>query len=165
MPKVFEFSGEPCEKGRAVIREIIFRRMQEDLIEEEALTLLIEKTGGVLRDVFEVLVVAAEAAESMYERERQAQPLITAQNVRYGLNRRKSEYGRLISNVNLPPEWNLDNHTLYQRLKELAEAPKRVLPTDHCAMVLLQTRAVIEYNGEQWFAVHPLVEELLELMQ
>ena len=59
-----------------------------------------------------------------------------------------------------------DSKTLEQiYVKELAKAPKRVLPTDHCAMVLLQTRAVIEYNGEQWFAVHPLAEELLELMQ
>lgn len=30
-------------------------------------------------------------------------------------------------------------------------------------MVLLQSKAVIEYNGEQWFDVHPLVKELLEL--
>ncbi len=165
MPKVFEFDRRPCEKGRAVIRQIIERRMSIDLIEDEALTQLIEMTGGVLRDVFEVLVIAAEAAESMHERKRQPEPRINAQNIRYGLNRRKSEYARSISTINLPSEWKLKNDDLYARLKELAKKPLRILPTDHCAMVLLQSKAVIEYNGEQWFDVHPLVKELLLLME
>jgi hypothetical protein len=163
MPKVFEFDGLPCEKGRTVIRKIISRRMDEQLIDEEALTWLIEMTGGVLRDVFEVLIVAAEAAESMHERGRQPEGKINTQNIRYGLNRRKSEYARSISTIHLPSEWSLTHEQLYERLRELAKRPRRHLQSDHCAMVLLQAKAVIEYNGEQWFDVHPLVKELLLL--
>lgn len=167
MPKVFEFGGEPCEKGRDILREIIFRRLEPELIEPDALEQLIVKTGGVLRDVFEVLVVAAEAGESMYDSKRQEHARITTQNIRYGLNRRKSEYARLVSTINLPREWQLDNEMLYKRLKELVdEGARRVLPTDHCVMVLLQAKAIVEYNnGEQWFDVHPLVKELLHLMK
>lgn len=29
-------------------------------------------------------------------------------------------------------------------------------------MVLMQARALVEYNGEGWFSVHPPVRELLE---
>ena len=29
-------------------------------------------------------------------------------------------------------------------------------------MVLLKARAIMEYNGEGWFALHPLVVELLD---
>jgi hypothetical protein len=128
MPKVVEFNGTPCSKGRQTIKQIIERRMDMALIEEDALELLIEKTGGVLRDVFEVLIVAAEAAESMHERKRQPEPRITEQNIRYGLNRRKSEYARSISSIHLPPEWKVSNDDLYKRLRELAPRHHRVLP-------------------------------------
>ncbi|MCP4655885.1 MAG: AAA family ATPase [bacterium] len=164
MPKVSEVDGSPCETGRKTIREIVGRRVAEGLIQPAALELLIDKTAGVLRDVFEVLVVAAEAAESLHERGKQEAAVITWDNVRYGLNRRKNEYVRAISTVNLPAEWNLSSRDLYGRLREIAKGPVNVLPSEPANMVLLQAKAILEYNGEGWFAVHPLVHELLEVM-
>ena len=69
-----------------------------------------------------------------------------------------------ISVLDLPEEWDLSVGDLYRRLRELADRPVRVLPADPVAMVLLKARAVLEYNGEQWFRVHPLVQELLKVM-
>jgi len=163
MLKVSEFDGSPCEGGRERIRRIVRKRVGGSLIEADALDHLIDISGGVLRDVFEVLVVAAEAAESLSERGKQT-PIITTANVRYGLNRRKNEYARAISVLDLPEEWKLSVNDLYRRLRELAAGPVRVLPADPVAMVLLKARAVLEYNGEQWFRVHPLVQELLKVI-
>lgn len=164
MPKVTEFDGSACAEGRGVLREIVLRRLDPALVEATALETALAMCGGVLRDLFEVLVVAAEAADSLHVAGRQAQARIEADNVRYALNRRKSEYARSISTVNLPSEWHLTNEDLYARLKQLAGRPTRTLPVDHASMVLLQAKAVLEYNGEQWFGVHPLVAELVQLL-
>lgn len=40
----------------------------------------------------------------------------------------------------------------------------QALPSEPAVMVLLQAKAILEYNGEGWFAVHPLVKELLKLI-
>lgn len=165
MLKVTGFKGEVITEGRSSIRAIIAKRVADALIAPEALELLIEKTGGVLRDVFEVLVVAGGAAESLSTQGKQ-DAVITEDNVRYGLNRRKTEYARAITTIDLPKEkdWNLSTDALYAKLRELKSKPVRVLPSEPTTMVLLKARAVIEYNGEGFFAVHPLVVELLDSM-
>ena len=163
MLKANELDGSPCESGRQTIRQIIYRRVTESLVEADALELLIEMSGGVLRDVFEVLIVAGEAAESLSDRGQQ-QPVITTDNVRYGLNRRKNEYARAITVIDLPEGWNLTVDDLYDKLRELAPKPVQTLPSEPATMVLLKARAIIEYNGVGWFSVHPLVKELLDLM-
>ena len=160
MLKVLEFDGSPSPAGRQAIRQIIARRVRGGLIEADALDLLIDKTRGVLRDVFEVLVVAAGAAESLSDNAKQ-NPVITADNVRYALNRRKTEYARAITTIDLPSDWKLTTDDLYKKLKTLAAAPVRILPSEPASMVLLRARAIIEYDGKGWFAVHPLVKELL----
>jgi len=161
MLKVTEFDGNPCTKGRETIQAIIDRRVDGKLVEEGALDLLLEKSGGVLRDVFEVLSVAAGAAESLATRKKQ-KPVITEENVRYGLNRRKTEYARAITTIDLPADIKVTTDDLYAKLRELKRRAVRLLPSEYVTMVLLKSRAVMEYNGEGWFAVHPLVVELLD---
>jgi len=164
MIKVQDFDGSPCEEGRRIVSEIIHRRVASSLVEPDALTMLIDKSGGVLRDVFAALIIAAEAAESLSERGQQ-EPVIRSDNVRYALNRRKNEYARSISVLDLPEGWQLEIGELYDRLRELAGEPVRNVPSDNATRVLLWARAILEYNGEQWYCVHPLVRELLEVMK
>lgn len=104
MIKVVEFDGSAYGEGRAIIMEIIKKRVDADLIEKDAFNLIIKMTAGLLRDVFEVLDVAASAAESQSGRQLQ-QPVITKENVRYALNRLRRKYAQSISVINLPDEW------------------------------------------------------------
>jgi hypothetical protein len=161
MLKVTQFDRSRCEEGCKTIREIIDRRVAPRLIQPDAANLLIAKSGGVLRDVFEVLLVASGAAESLAAQKQQTEA-ITPENIRYGLNRRKNEYARAISTLDLPKDWHLTTKDLYDKLRELKDGPCRVLPSEPATMVLLKARAIMEYNGEAWFALHPLVAELLE---
>jgi hypothetical protein len=162
MVKIHEVDQSPYQAGLEVLRDVIGRRVKDGLIAEDAMKLLLEKTGGVLRDIFEVIVHASHVAESQFELQKQPLALITSENIRYALNRRKSEYARAISVINLPTEWKLTSELLWSRLKALSEKPRPQLDGDYDDMVLLQAKAVLEYNGEQWFAVHPLVKELVE---
>lgn len=164
MIRVREFNGGPCTAGRAVIEQIVRRRIAAGLIQPDALSMLIEKSGGVLRDVFAALIIAAQAAESLSDRDKQ-DAVITPENVRYALNRRKNEYARAISVLDLPEGWQLEVDELYERLRELAGEAVRNIPSDNATRVLLWARAVLEYNGEQWYCIHPLVQELLEVMK
>jgi hypothetical protein len=163
MIKVFEFDGSPCGEGRRIIEEIIRKRIDPALIKKDALPLILGKTAGLLRDVFRVLDTATTAAQSLHEKENQ-DAAITVENVRYALNRLRKEYANSISVLNLPDEWKqtVTTEGLYERLRELAQQSHKNIVSDPVTMILLKAQAVVEYNGEGWYSVHPLVRELLE---
>ena len=56
-----------------------------------------------------------------------------------------------------------DDPLLQNRLGELKKKSHRNIKSEPVTMLLLQTRALMEYNGEGWYSVHPLVCELLEI--
>jgi len=163
MPQVRHFDRSPHQAGLEAIRAIVARRIRKGLIEPDALEELLKETGGVLRDVFEVILVAAQAAKSLHAQGKQDKEAITPDNVRYGLNRRKNEYAKAITVLDLPEEWTLTPAELYARMRTLAGGPSRYLPSDAATMVLLNAKAIVEYDGETWFDLHPLVRELLPL--
>jgi hypothetical protein len=163
MIKAIDRTGERVEEGWQVIKEILARRLDlESLVETEALELAIEKTGGVLRHLFLALQHAATSAGQALKRGKREEARVTAGDVRYGLNRLKSDLLRRIGVMGLPPEFEgITTEQLYERLHELAGKPRRVA-SDKINLLLLQAHALIEYNGEQWHRVHPLVAEHIE---
>ena len=144
--------------GRKVIETIIKARVEEGLIQKDALRLLIEKTGGVLRHVFEVLNIISTMAHI-------AAP-ISKDAVRYGLDQLRKTCWQQIA---LP----VDNaagvasvNDLYERLAKYARMQcnneKPIPESDPVNQLLLKCCALIEYNGEGWFGVHPLIVENLK---
>lgn len=161
MIKVFEQDGNECGTGREVIRDILSQRFDLDrLIETDALDLAIKKTGGVLRHLFDALAFASMAAGQSSEQEGgRKEKKIDKQAVRYGLNRVKNTLIQQISTTGLPEEYkDIETTGLYDRLKKLAGEPHR-LDSDSVTQVLLKSQAVLEYNGDGWHGVHPLVAE------
>ena len=147
--------------GFETIKRIVLSRVEDVLISADALELLIEKTGGVLRQVFQVLHTISVMAD--------VKPPIQKEQVQYGLDQLKKEFWQQVS---LPYE-TFDGvpksvNDLYERLTEYAKkqlkgekAPPVADPTNQ---VLLKSCALIEYNGQGWFGVHPLVIENLRAM-
>jgi len=166
MIHVKERWGGPSEGGRATLRSILRRRLDVDRLidgaaEGEALTLAIEKTGGVLRHLFDILITAATTAEYAVKRKHRAKPQITRDDVRYGLDQLKSELVRRLGVLGLPPEYEKEGITVQamtERLRDLATNPRK-MDSDLINLLLLQAHAVIEYNGEGWHAAHPLIAE------
>lgn len=165
MIKVEERDGGRCEEGRETITEILRHRVDlESLIQPEALDLVIEKTGGVLRHLFLALQHAVLTAGQAVRRGVRSESKITAGDARYGLNRLKSDLLRRIGVMGLPEEFeDITTQDLYDRLKELVGQPRSV-SSDRVNLLLLQAHALIEYNGEQWHRVHPLVAEHIEFL-
>jgi len=166
MIKVANLDGSEYVEGRDALREILKRRMDvRSLIDGgemgQALTLAIEKTGGVLRHLFAVLSDAASVAEEDFAKRKRKSPVILEQDIRYGLNQLKIDLVRRLGVVGLPKEYQekkITTEDMRGRIAELADKPRK-LDSDPINLLLLMSHAVIEYNGEGWHAAHPLMAE------
>lgn len=162
MIKTHNRNGSKCEAGIATIRRIIDARMDcSTLIEPEALNLAIEKSGGVLRLLFDVITTASISALQANTDSSGSQTSLPIQvsHVQYGLNRKKTELLNKISTLMLPSEFgSITQHNIEERITELLSNRKRV-PADPINLMLMEAQALIEYNGEGWHALHPLVAD------
>ncbi|MCP4353399.1 MAG: hypothetical protein GY795_48740 [Desulfobacterales bacterium] len=158
---MIKVSEPPAKKagGFEIVRKIILERIEEKLIEQPALDLLIEKTGGVLRHAFDVLHETSVMTSAKIP--------LTQEHIRYGLNQLRRELSLQIA---LPYEsfpgspGSVDD--LHNRLTECAKKQRigelpGLIP-DPVNQVLIKSCALVEYNGERWLGVHPLVVEYLE---
>jgi hypothetical protein len=157
MIKVAGPRGEPAE-GSRVVEKIVLRRLGASALTSEALELLIEKTGGVLQHAFEVIVGATLL--------RDAPVPLEVEQIRYSLQRRKNEF---LTEITLPyneVEGLKYRKQLFDRLRECLDhqrAGKPGRPTgEGIDQVLLKSCALVEYNGDCWLGVHPLVQDLLD---
>jgi hypothetical protein len=160
MIKVYEPPNKRAS-GFEVVKSIILKRMEENLIEPDALDLLIEKTGGVLRHVFEVLHKTSLMTTA-------AIPL-RREHIEYGLNQLR---GDLALQITLPyesfpgsPQTVTELHdrlTEYARKQKKGELPD--LMADPINQILIKSCALVEYNGKRWLGVHPMVQEYLEAL-
>ncbi|MCP4593976.1 MAG: hypothetical protein GY842_24860, partial [bacterium] len=163
MIKVCDRKGERDQEGWKTICSILDQRIDyRAQISDEALDLAISKTGGVLRHLFVSLQQAAASTIQAVNRGLRGEQRIEVADVRYGLNRLRSDLLRRIGVIGLPPEFaGITTEQLYQRLQDLASKRQRAV-SDRINLLLLQAHSLLEYNGEQWHCVHPLVAEHIE---
>lgn len=147
-------------QGFETVKKIILKRIDSSLIADAALSELITRTGGVLRHVFEVLHHVSTMADV-------EKPILT-KHIEYGLKQVRRELWQMIA---LPLDRSLPGmpdsvEILYDRLTECARqqlaGEKPVCNSDAVNQILLKSCALVEYNGEGWVGVHPLVIESLK---
>lgn len=159
MIKVYEPGGDPNDPpiGHEIIRQIVHKRIAPEAIEETALNRAIQKTGGVLRDLFEVIRLAAGTTDT-------AIPLGVGA-INFGLAQVRAEFTRRIALPSPRPEGVESVAQLYNKLASytvIQEEGRKPKPdADPVNQILLQCGALVEYNGEGWAGVHPLVVEIL----
>jgi hypothetical protein len=157
MIKVVESNGEHCKKGRKILRSIVRRRVAPSILPDDALEELINRTGGVLRDLFEAIRTAA-GFKSVREGDK-----ITREAVKGALDRMVGVMGVQIA---YPPEDKKSPRPLQERLAELAKQQKEgkriSTQPDPDLQLLLMSGALIEYNGERWLGVHPLALQYIQ---
>lgn len=151
--------GGGREIGFQVMREMILRRVGVDALTPEALDLLVEKTGGIPRHAFEVLVNATLM--------RNAAIPLGEDNIRFSLKRKKANLRTEITLPYVPVPGLVNQAQLYDRLRECRQKQRAGNPVktggQTIDQVLLKSCALVEYNnGDRWLGVHPLVAEILE---
>lgn len=162
MIKTRDPDGERFAPGWETIRAILDQRIDPsaDLVEEDALNEAIERTGGVLRHLFEALQNAAEAAEEAFEEGRRDTARIEGDDVRWGLNQVKNRLLQRIGVGMVGEIGGITTRDLYDRLRLLSGKSQQV-GSELVNLLLMHSQALIEYNGERWHRIHPLVEEHL----
>ena len=141
--KVKDQNKNDFEKGINVLKEIVFKRAEEKLFKKDALLFMIMKSGGAIRDLFQMVRDAAFEALIAEHSE------IEIQDAKIAYTKLKSEYERLIR-----------NESDVEKLKIIYNEPKP-LTTDETVMSLLLRGLILEYNGERWCGVHPTIEDFL----
>ncbi|MDM8515444.1 hypothetical protein QUF76_04535 [Desulfobacterales bacterium HSG16] len=146
MIKVKDINDKSYKKGVNIIRDIVEKRAELSLFEPEALEYVIEKSGGSLRHVFEMLQNAVLDART---RDRSAEKMDQS-SAEMAYKRLRNYFERIIWAEHMIP------------LKALYESIDKKPVPDSKLNELLKCMAVIEYNGERWCGIHPAVEDILK---
>lgn len=135
--------AEGYEEGKNTMRQIVGKRAELSLFDEDALEELIDKTGGYIRDLFRCISNAAIRAQ------RRGAASISKGDVTVVLNELESDINSRYSDEDIP------------ELKKIYGGEKFVSSSESITR-LLQACAVLEYNGKRWCDLHPLVEKWLK---
>lgn len=161
MIKIETEQGDIYPEGYKTIRSIVEKRAALDLFagsecfdgehfdagshcEESALYKMIEKTGGSLRNLFEVIRDASVLARVS------GNPSVSLSDVEYGLTKLQSSLTITIEEKNYP------------LLASICMGKKRGIEEREMLLEMMQAGVVLEYNGRQWHNVHPLIKDFLE---
>lgn len=144
MIKVKKADKTDYEQGIATLSKIVEKRAELSLIDDDALRFMIKKSGGAIRDLFEMIQDAS--FESMLI-EKDKIEMSEAKSAYYQL---KSRNERLIR-----------NDSEVEKLVQVYQDPQ-LLTTDDTMMELLVKGLILEYNGERWCGIHPAVKDFLK---
>ena len=154
MIKTQNKGGGRNDEAIEVIRRIVDKRSAIDaLFHPDALTLLIEKTGGSLRDLFECIISCSFRALDRAELTGDNQETrIEVEDAEEALKELRSKLSRWI----VKPQY-----AMLREIYQSAPAKETISDSDEL-LKLMQSGAVIEYNGDRWCAVHPLIVDFLK---
>lgn len=141
--KVRDKERKEYVNGIDTLKEIVRKRADVSLFAENALHFMILKSGGAIRDLFQMIRDAA--FEALVAGHMQ----ISLKDAEIAYKKLKSEYERLIR-----------NEEDVEKLISIYKEPKP-LTTDETVMSLLLRGLILEYNGERWCGIHPAVEDFL----
>ncbi len=135
----------PYTEGRKIIREIIEKRADLSLFDKDALDFIIEKSGGSLRHLFEML---QNAVLDVRVRNRTAAAL-DKKGVENAYQKLRNYFERTIASEHL------------DALKDVYNSADKKPMQNPKLKEMLNCMAVIEYNGVRWCNLHPAVEDIL----
>jgi len=161
MVKIKEQDGADNPTGRQVLKTIVEKRMDLDLFEDlEHLEKMISYSGGCIRDLFRMVV---EAAENGVEFEREK---IAEDDYFSAFQLLKREYDQTIADkvetIDGRQTVIIPVKDFYDALVHLAQSKSKLPESTQVVMELRQNLTILGYNGEGWCNVHPIVIEILK---
>lgn len=142
--KVWERDGSPSP-DRAVLQEVLERRMEPQLLAPQAAQRLVELSGGLLKE----LIALARNSVLRARRLRGEGGPVQPEDVEYAARQVRNTYRALLT----PDQ--------YRELQRIARGERFV--NTPLAQELLHNLSLLEYDGEgAWWAIHPIVRPLVE---
>jgi hypothetical protein len=153
---VFHADHTPHEQGQKALVDVLGKRMSESLFAPDQQRRLIVGSGGNIRSLF---LLTSEAARCALLRNPPGQQ-VESQDVDRALAAGKRAYeGSLGTDPSdeVALTWADKADKLQQIYNQQPEARIR----DPKLNALLRAQAVLEFNGDGWFGVHPIVVDIL----
>jgi hypothetical protein len=145
MIKVKNIDNSICLEGITTLKKLVFKRADENLFNEDALQELIIKTGGSIRDLFWCITHSARTARNRNSEK------IERHDTTIALKSLKAEMTRRLESKN-------DN---YEKLLAIHRQKTEIEDRD-TMLNFLRAHLVLEYNGERWCDVHPLILDFIQ---
>ena len=153
MIKVREKDGADHRLGIRVMETIVERRMSLDFFEDrEILRKMIRYSGGCLWDFFRMIKEAADNALDDGDK------VISWKDFNAAYKSLKAEYRYTIAE-NREKGFTVDDY--YAALARCADDPSKKPDPSEIMLDLRNNLTVLNYNGDEWEDVHPLVKDLL----
>lgn len=135
--------GKPDAEGRHILREIFLRRLDESLIEPDALNAIISASGGLVGTLVRLGQWSAEHALV------DGKPVIDLASAEQAIAEMRGDFKALLRQQD------------YQVLRQQIRGEE--LTNEEAVREVLYTGCLLEYlNGEPWFDIHPIVQPLIE---
>lgn len=129
--------------GYQTMRHFVWKRMDAQLIADDALDAAITVSGGLFREMARVMRAAIDRASAAGRAE------IQTEDVQKAEAEIRGEYRRFLTKEQRAILCDVRDHNQY-------DEPDKIAP-------LLQSLAVLEYvNGEPWCDIHPALNKLLD---
>jgi hypothetical protein len=156
MIKVKNKNQTDFEQGILLLKKIVEKRMNMDLFENpKSLNLLIEKSGGCIRDLFRLI---ADAAESAID---DARAKISKEDCESSIASLKKDYSATIAD-NFFGGKKIEVESYFNALVEVAKSSNKNITNTEEVLDLRQNLCILGYNGEGWCDVHPIVKIILK---
>jgi hypothetical protein len=140
-------NGTPSKENRELVRAIALNRMEESLIDEEALNYAVTMSGGVMHDFIRIVRESAAKAHGNHRDK------IEKEDVESVVFDIRNDYLRFL----------LEDDLVI--LKEIKETHGKTLKKENEDRFsdLLYSLVILEYlNNEVWYDVHPAIKGVLE---
>lgn len=151
--KISDRQGKPENECRSQLKQVITLRVEPGLFEEDALELLVEKSGGLPRQLL------AMAREALVEAAIYDGGNITKQHVETIVMKRRREDQLKLRG---------DELALLKRLagRDISAVEQQNESQNYLLNLMIRGGYLIEYlNDEGWFGVNPLIKDLVERYQ
>jgi len=156
MVKVRNKNGEENEAGIRCMTELVEKRMALNLFESpQILKDFILKTGGCTRDLFRLIDVASVNARI------EKTESITAEHATRSVQRLKRDYDNSLADKMEGNNVIIPVTEYYETLVNVATSSTKKPDNDAPSLDLRHSLCILDYNGEGWSDVHPVVLDIL----
>jgi hypothetical protein len=153
---VYRRDYEPDETGIGALFDVIYRRVDESLLDERLARALAIASGGNIRDLFDLVHRASLAAEVRGALKIEHEDALEAIRNLRGIYKQQLGETFFDAQNKITIKDKLDKLTALYRGEPAAQIADRIL------YLLLRHRMVLQFNGEGWYGVHPLVVDILK---
>jgi hypothetical protein len=159
---VFRRDRMPCQEGRAALAALLDRRVDPALFAPGQQERLVVASGGNVRDLFFLTNTASLEAQRL----RHAQIGRTAVDaaIRHGREVYEKQLGEALFDAAAilgGPPTRIGYEQKVSRLISIYRGDPSARVPDPVLYSLFRSRAVLEFNGDYWLGVHPLVVDVL----